>query len=489
MRPRNVLAPATAMLLLVAPLAATAAPDTGSTGPERASEVLAGQAERIPEIASTNRMSVEQLRTLAQDPTVHVDTDDSILFVDPVFTDDGPVPAKGGAKKGPDHPSNGGGKGKPGNDGGSATGSAAFTVFSQSGSKPGADLTLFLDFDGGDYAGTRIAGSSYLDESTDWSRLPSSGLGGKAVDAAFQQVARDLAAYDVNVTTVQPPLDDLVRTDAADTRYGTTAVVTSLSADNIGGYAWMNSFEGTGEANRATAIVLAGTYGKNHQAIGAVISHEVGHTLGLHHDANGLFAYHGGNSAWGPIMGNPNRAAMTSWYDGPNSSDPSVPGQDDLRVMAAMLKGSVPDDHGDDAATATPLTAGTSVLGRMDVLPTYTPDVDVFAVQVTGGTLDATVQAGPAGGDVNARVRVLDQAGDVLADGANEVTTTYQRKSGFTVDPGSFDAAVSLSGLADGTYLVEVSGHDQKFDETGSGNLSTAATRYGSVGEYVLTVG
>ena len=79
-----------------------------------------------------------------------------------------------------------------------------------------------------------------------------------------------------------------------------------------GGVAFNNTFRESGEP------VCWNFYRGNGGAV--VISHEVGHTFGLHHDDTTTQGYYGGHGSgamtWGPIMGSPYSQNICQWSKG-----------------------------------------------------------------------------------------------------------------------------------------------------------------------------
>ncbi len=122
-----------------------------------------------------------------------------------------------------------------------------------------------------------------------------------AIQRIWAMVAEDFAPFDVDVTTVAPPLADLKKDDADDERYGVRVIIgfTTTAEGNLvnwfsdedwiplaGGLSSWGSFNAYADL---PAFVFADSSCQN---IAAQITHEVGHTLGVNHDGGTL--YYGG---------------------------------------------------------------------------------------------------------------------------------------------------------------------------------------------------
>lgn len=208
-------------------------------------------------------------------------------------------------------------------------------------------------------------------------------------------------------------------------------------------------------------------------------SHEMGHNMGLSHDATSTSSYYGGhgsgNTSWGPVMGTGYGRNVSQWSKGEYSDANQF--EDDINIIAGKV-GLRSDDHGNLTSQATPLLidangsvmsttlvtdpqildiANKGIIGSRD-------DVDVFSFSTTGGLID--LQATPAlesaftrGGNLDIALALYDQTGNQLA--AN--------------NPGDDTAAAISSQVGAGTFYLAVKGG-------GSANYGD----YGSLGYYSL---
>ncbi|MDR2998394.1 MAG: hypothetical protein LBU78_09770 [Microbacterium sp.] len=193
------------------------------------------------------------------------------------------------------------------------------------GSRPGAPVTIYLDFDGEvleDHYWNRLAGASRLDFA------PSAAATPALIQAVWASVAEDYAPFDINVTTTRPGDDRLYKTSEDDEEYGAHAIITDsdIVPEKVGtaGYGWIG---GAGSEYYEGAIILPITMGggdstrASAKAIAEGVSHEVGHNFGLDHqgidDGSGVQEYYAPlTGVWGPIMGQAELTPVSQWTRG-----------------------------------------------------------------------------------------------------------------------------------------------------------------------------
>ena len=263
-------------------------------------------------------------------------------------------------------------------------------------SKPGASRVIYLDFNGHVVTGTTWnsdagAPSAYLctPYDTDGNAGSFSPTEQAAIVLIWERVAESYRPFDVDVTTEQPAVFNNFTARALITKARDANGVFNPVADTAAGVAYLNVF---GNANFAAATSTCFIYQGSMSAsqIASVVSHEVGHQLGLSHDgllpssaANEYYAGHGsGETSWGPIMGSSSRNVL-QWSKGEylNANNP----QDDLALIAAKLTVRPDEVPGTDTAAA-PLFANGSALRQNGLLET-TGDTDVFTFSTAGGAL------------------------------------------------------------------------------------------------------
>lgn len=451
-------------LALAAPEASAAPPTQARGNFVFGSQAVARLGTRLPDVAKNRRMSAETLRTrLLNDPTLGVDANLDLAYFDPA--------APGGVATA------------------SASSSAVGAAPDTSGpqfqlaSLPGADKTVYLDFDGNTTVGTSwntaygLASIENPPYNTDGDPSSFSASELANITFAWQVMAEDFAPWNVNVTTTDPGTEALRKSGADDTKWGIRVVFTADTFANCGcgGHAYVGSFDDT--ADEPTFVYNTGANG-----IAEAGSHEVGHTMNLAHDGltNGTTYYSGhgtGETGWAPIMGSSYYRNLAQWsrqsYTGANNNGADAnynSGPDDLAIIGSLTNGNGfglrPDDHGNTAATATPL-AGTSP--TTPGLIGTTNDVDAFSFQTSGAPISFTVAV-----PTTARVANLDASLTIRNTSGNVVATSNAPLGLSTSWSGSLPA---------GSYTAFVDG-------VGAGNPlaspPTGYTDYASIGHYEL---
>ncbi|MBC9943196.1 hypothetical protein ICL81_01455 [Leucobacter sp. cx-328] len=194
----------------------------------------------------------------------------------------------------------------------------------ETGSRPDAPVTIFLNFDG-----------AYF-ERQQWNLLsnieriwfePASMATTEFRYLVWARVAEDYAPFNVNVTTTRPSDDDLFKTSVTDDRYGAQAVITDTYTDTFphakgtGGLAFLG---GAGSRMLTGALVFTkgAIYGGMSRATAAknvaeLVSHEIGHNFGVMHDGFKEDEYYRGRGGvWAPIMGSAYPQPITQWSNG-----------------------------------------------------------------------------------------------------------------------------------------------------------------------------
>jgi hypothetical protein len=336
-------------------------------------------------------------------------------------------------------------------------------------SNSGAPATLYLDFDGhfeSQFGGTRIFGIQFGGYSN--VRTPVFDLDGDAstfsdgelaaIREIHQRVAEDFAPFNIDVTTINPgnfangkglraaiggSQRDWYNPDGKKQAAGGISYVDSFTSDDVNTvYAWVDAM---------SPAFIADT-----------VSHEAGHAFGLQHqssyDAAGTkteYNTNGNSNLKAPIMGDPQRAARSLWWRGPNSEGRNNI-QDDIAVISRPANGFGfrADDHGDSAATATQMTFasqqwnGSGIIGQ-------TSDVDFFTFEAEG-LISAKASVIDKGPNLDVRLELRDQAGNVIASS----------------DPANSLNAEIRTNVARGRYFLVVASHGD----------------YGDLGQYTVAV-
>lgn len=397
-------------------------------------------------------------------PFMQVDKNGAIFFVDPVFTDF--------------TNSSNESTGEPGTA--TVTATEAFTLHS----KPGAEKVIYLDFDGHTLSGTAW-NSSYSTLAAQPYDLDSNPGAFSATELAniaeiWRRIAEDYTPFDVDVTT-EPPAQFGSNTGRLLITRNVDANGNPMPADTAGGVAYVNVWGRGDFSYYSPALVYYNNLGGGRpDYVAEAASHEMGHNMGLSHDATSTTSYYGGhgsgNISWGPIMGTGYNRNVSQWSKGEYNDANQF--QDDIALIAAKVNYRA-DDHSDQSGQATPLEVaadGSVNATTMQNDPMLTnpanrglissrDDVDVFSFSTTGGTVQ--LQASPVletnytgGSNLDIALALYDQQGNLLTSD-NPADDT--------------NAQLTYTTVA-GSYFLSVSG-------SGSANY----TDYGSLGRYSLS--
>ncbi|MFZ9520474.1 MAG: PepSY domain-containing protein, partial [Silvanigrellaceae bacterium] len=270
-------------------------------------------------------------------------------------------------------------------------------------SKPTASKVIYLDFDGHTTTGTSwnntTMGSSFYSPAWDLDGDPSSFSASElnTIQAIWQQVSQRFSTFDVNVTTMEPPKDWLIRSGSTDPNFGVRAVFTSFgpSSSSSAGIAHVSNFNF--DVDDPVFIYARGSIGAK------TASHEIGHSLGLSHDGVSGFEYYAGHGvgivSWAPVMGSSsNTMHVVQWDDGTyyNSTNTGIAanynkGAGDLEVITGFNGfGFNFDLVGNSINTATPLAISSGSVAQFGSIETRM-DSDWFSFQLTtSGDLNLT---------------------------------------------------------------------------------------------------
>ena len=425
--------------------------------PAHGRAALVALGDQIGEAARRNQVSPARLtKILGEDGTAWLDTTGRMYYVDQPPAGLAPVTAEGLPPAGTD----------------------VFALHS----RPAAHTRIYLDFDGAE-----VSNSEWNDETGTATGTPARFYAGYSSDGdpgtfstaerdvvarTWAEVAEDYAPFRVDVTTEDPGDAGLRRSSTSDGDYGMRVLVpgaapaTTTLCQACSGIAYVGVFDEPTGVDRPfvhqPAWVFASTLRDNPHFLADAVSHEVGHTFGLHHDGLALPGqaiddYFKAPGAWSPIMGAAYNA-LTEWSDGdyPHATNT----EDDVAVIATHGAPLASDDHGDSPATATALPGGpaSEIAGSIR----SRADVDVFKLPACTSPVTVRVFPDAPGPDLDVGLRVLD------GDGTQTLTSR---------PAGRLDADVVVPAGTVASYL--------EVDGTGDVGYSD----YGSVGRYTLALG
>lgn len=412
------------------------------------------------------------------------------------------------------------------------------------GSRPDANVTLYLDFDGEVLEGTAWNDDAGI-ESFDFA--PAVGLD---VEGIWASVAEDYAPYDVNVTTTRPSDEDLYKTSDDDERYGVHVIITDSYDDGMPGAGTSSGIayiDAVGDEYRTGALVYTEGITGDPDATASVhgtadtASHEAGHNFGLEHAGFEDEEYYApSEGVWSPIMGGAFEIPLSQWTMGEYAGATST--QDELATIAnrsaaghQLMSVTLPDgtpyeenafcvesgdvndpqpgdvfyavnaegtcnppgeqlvlnftysDRADFVADAVGDTAGESTVldnasgsAEVEGLIERTDDVDVYRIDTAGGSIEAAVEVPEVGPNLNALLTLTDADGAEIAAG----TEQPERVSAGVVE----GMGSSLTADVDaGTYYLTVDGVGAGDPTTATSSDANGFTEYGSLGNYTLT--
>jgi len=454
---------ATALVVSLLTGAALAAPPVldpaldGSSG-QRAIDLLG---PRLDAVAASHRRSADEFRAmLRRDPLLRLDRRGRVYAVDILEHPLPPAPEIGPAFADAAPP---------------APLGKTFRLHS----RPGAQRTIFLDFDGAVIENTAWngGGGSIIALPFDSDGQVDTNFSDaelKRIQFIWQRVAEDYAPFDIDVTTEQPAQGKITRKNGTDEVYGTVVLITDHDGVydcQCGGVAYVGVFDALGDFYKPALVFWDMLGSGNEKYVAEAISHEAGHNLGLNHDGyagGGYYPGHGeGDTGWAPIMGVGYYQPVVQWSRG--EYDTANNHEDDFVVIGLNGGPLRPDDHGNAAGGATPLTATPSgpdlILSGAGVVERR-KDKDYFSFEAGAGNARFTVSPDARSPNLDVLLKVFDAAGNQIGK-ANPKAV--------------LGASVELSLPSAGTYYLMVDG-------VGVGNpLNTGYSDYASLGQYSIT--
>jgi hypothetical protein len=346
-------------------------------------------------------------------------------------------------------------------------------------SRPGAESVIYLDFNGHTVTGTawndslRRASVQCVPFDLDGDPTTFSDAEQAVITEVWERVSEDYKAFNINVTTVEPATFTAKTARALITKNKDAAGANNPSS-TAGGVGYLNVFGISDYPTRYSPVFAYFNNVSNSAAnIAEVISHEMGHNLGLNHDGTKSAEYytgHGsGESAWAPIMGASYGRNFTQWSKGEYYNSNNA--QDDLAVISAKTGYSADDIAGSIQDAPAVTFSGNSFLTEGFI--GATSDVDLHKITTNQSVLTVNAESFQISGsftygsNLGIKLELLSASGQVVAASSTE----GQSKGSLT------------STISPGTYYIRVSG-------TGNGSPLAKApsgfTSYASMGAYKL---
>jgi Bacterial Ig domain len=412
-------------------------------------------------IAVANGVSDEEFQLLASDDTTWIDSNGKLFVIDRPAEQLGrsvgaaPTPARG-----PFPPAQ------------------TFLLHS----RPGSQRTIYLDFDGEiisntdwnvQYPTTFPNGTATGPYDIDGSPATFGPAEQDVIQEVWQRVSEAYSPLDVDVTTEPPPPGALLRDSASDQVFGTRAVITMTTSPaaivcnrTCGGVAYLSIFNRVNNTTYQPAWVFAQSY-YSAQDIAYIVSHEVGHNVGLGHDGTTAGAeYYAGTQKWAPIMGVGYGRPIQQFSKGEYALANNT--QDDFVQMGTLGLSLSADEANNSQANATALSSS-EVAGLVG----DPADTDWFSYTSTGGTRTFLATPASVGPTLDIKMEVISPTG---------ASTIVDPLSAYVSGAVASGLSASYSAvLAPGTYYIKISG-------TGAGDpLGDGYTSYGSRGRYSVS--
>ena len=348
----------------------------------------------------------------------------------------------------------------------------ASKVFSLN-SNPGANQTIYLDFDGhvttNTLWNTYTQGNSLITPAFDMdgntSNFSTTEL--ETIWRIWQRVAEDFIPFNVNITTTLPSTDKLIKSGSDDTQWGLRTVI---GGDNSwygegGGVAYPGSFNWDSDTPAFAFSQNLNGFDKA-KIVAEAITHEVGHTLGLGHDGTSTLGYYYGHGSgvtgWAPIMGVGYAQEVTQWSKGEYADANNS--QDDLAIITTQNGfGYRVDDYGNQLSNAASLQLSGSLTETYGIIETNT-DIDWFSFTSSTGSISLNIKPFVQGPNLDILATLYNSSGQVISI-SNPTEDLF--------------ASFALN-LAPGQYYLSLKG-------TGKGNVNTGYSAYGSLGQYSIT--
>jgi len=304
-----------------------------------------------------------------------------------------------------------------------------------------------------------------------------SALSASEITQVLAMAAEDYAPFDLTFTTDFA----LYENTSYSKRMKVIFTPTDTAAPGTGGVAGIRSW-----ANSTSSIRKCWVFNQGGKAAAETLSHELGHTLGLHHDGqlpgpnrnsdqDGEYYRGSGDlstpTSWCPIMGSGFYVNLTQFSKGEYYLANNT--EDDLAIIATNKFGYKAASPANGVINLLPISSGGtfSVTGLLSTAESS----NLYEFTSSGGQITATVQPAVTPttySDLDVRLDLVNVTSGTTVQTANDLSSLSSTLTWNISAPG-------------GTYRLKVS-------PTGTGDrppagYTTGYSAYGSVGNYTLT--
>jgi len=342
-------------------------------------------------------------------------------------------------------------------------------------SKPGAPNTIYLDFNG-----ELVSGTAWNSADEVWDCKPYDKDGDPTtfndseqthIANAWKKVAEDYAPFNVNVTTERPAV--------MDSRVSHVMITPDLDKNGValphrsyGGIAYVNVFAA---GSWATNYLISWCQPYDGPSVSEVISHEVGHNMGLSHDGNSSTTYyrgHGsGETSWAPIMGASYNKSVTQWSKGDYYDANNL--EDDLSILASKLSYKS-DDAGNSISSAATLVHSGGIIEDSGLIQN-SGETDYYTFTAGAGSITINVDSWKSGvlgsnyGNMDVKLELKNSSGSTVA--SHNPT-------------GDTDATLTYTAASEGVFYVVVT---PSFISGYNNSSTTGYAQYGTLGQYFIS--